>query len=491
MNELKGVRVGLKNALQDKEVWGVSGSSQAATNEAKSEYERATKAFIGSGKKVGKFGEKIEGPGAPRFELSNEKSNTWLSQVGAERAVGKTAALQNWIGATKNYVDMIKSSAGRADVAYDEVGIKSLIDKATRISDDAEKKLALESKVRQAARLDDIGYNMHPGTAGEAMRQVLGNGALGGIAGKVAETAVGGAQTIKATMNLSAIANGTSEATAKSTADIIAMAKTLGRVEGFANKTAKKISSAIDTMISGGDKLGGLVKRYIAPVAADGLHRSFADHPPTFETRQQAYEHRIAQLAKLSSDPVGTATALAEPLQRLRETAPKLVDSVLIKQSQIARYLLANAPKDMTGAKELNPALSKYRPPASDLAAFNRKSEAALNPLVILDKMKRGNLDPDTVETVKALYPKLFAAIQEEIVTKAAQSKKELPYKDQVTIGTLLGIPANPAMSMVQQIQDIYRKQTVAAPTNTGPGPDPSKLAKSAQTTSQRLAAGR
>ena len=420
---ITGLRSALRDNLENEVIWGSAAARQSAFNEASSRLATAEQRLFGKGSKVGEFGKVVVGRGGrPTVEVSSKKINTFLSQTGAARSETAEQALREYIDAAKAFAGQVEQSAGSAGVDYSSDGARSLLEKATKIADEAEKKLALESKVRQAARLDDIGYNMFPGAAGAAMgaamHSVPGAAALG-----LGARAVGGAV-------VDALSAGVNP---------IAAAKTLSRVEGFALGTAKKMAKAIDGMT----KLAETAGQNAADRGALGAVMWVAPHNDDAVTR---FERAKTQVRDIQASGVGQLTAYHAGTAGLEDHAPVTQRAVVDTQMRIGAFLQSKLPSDPFAASTMNPRQSTWRPSDAEMARYQRYHSAATNPLGAIQAAVDGRVSAESIEAVKTLYPGIYNDFRQQLFERVAMKGKPIPRQSAVALSLMFDVPLTPIM---------------------------------------------
>lgn len=419
---VKGLRRQFADHLTDESMWGQAAVRQEAFNEATARLLTAEKNLIGLDGKVGAFGQKVNGKGG-RVEIviNPKKINTFLSQTGADRSELQTTALREYLEAARDFAQQVEQSAGGAEAEFSKAGYDSLLSKTEKIAADAEKKLAMESKVRQAARLDDIGMNMMPGVAGAAMgaamHSIPGAAAIG-VGAKMAGGAVSDA--VRAGSNP------------------IAMAKTLARIEGFALGPAKTMSRAINAMTRGAEAVGeNVVKREVGVAT-----RKIIPDEDSFTRFQRAQ----TQIRDIVGNGSAQMAAYQAGTSRMADHAPKTQMATINKQMEIAQFLAAKLPTNPFAGSTTNPQTARWRPSDSQMAAYERYHRAAVDPVGTIEKACRGVVSKEGVETLKTLYPGIYKDFQKAMFEQVAMSGKPIPRDAAVALSAMFGTPLTPSM---------------------------------------------
>lgn len=416
------LRNSFRDHLEDPDVWGAAAARQTSFNDATSRLLRAEENLFGKGSKAGEFGKvKIGRGGRPVTVVSTKKINTFLSQTGAARSETQEQALREYIEAARAFSSQVEQSAGAAQADFSRAGVDSLLEKTSAIADEAEKKLALESKVRQAARLDDIGMNMFPGTAAAAMGAVAGS-IPGAAAVGLTAKAVGGAVT-----DLLA-----------SRSNPIAMAKTLSRIEGFALGPAKAMARAIESITKAAEATWEtVVKREVGTAAKQIVQE---------EDALTRFNRAQAQVRDAAGNGIGQMAAYQAALAKMGDHAPKTQRALVDLQMRVAGFLQSKLPTNPFAAASTNPRASSWRPSESEMARYNRYHQAATDPMGAIKAAANGRVSPESIETLKTLYPGLYNDFRQQLFERVAMTGKQIPRQSAVALSAMFDLPLTPSM---------------------------------------------
>lgn len=84
------------------------------------------------------------------------------------------------------------------------------------------------------------------------------------------------------------------------------------------------------------------------------------------------------------------------------------------------------------------------QPDKMAMANYTRQIDIAQKPTLVLQHVKDGTLIPQDLKTVQTLYPGLYKSITDKIgaqLVEAKTKKKEIPYKQRMSLSMLLGQP--------------------------------------------------
>lgn len=151
----------------------------------------------------------------------------------------------------------------------------------------------------------------------------------------------------------------------------------------------------------------------------------------------------------------------------LHGTAPMAVGQTAAAVLNAVRFLDSKAPKNpFEGMPEA--VAPKWEPSAADLDRFNRYREAVESPARVLKNMASGYIAPEQVEAIKAVYPAMYADLQQKIGERLMMQKKPLTYQQRTALAAILG-PTALGMSP-QQVQVLQQSQALAWGQQAGQG---------------------
>jgi hypothetical protein len=187
---------------------------------------------------------------------------------------------------------------------------------------------------------------------------------------------------------------------------------------------------------------------------------------------------RIRELQQTMSNPGALESFLDDHLAPIRahnmDLGYQLADHLKARYSFLASKMpFLPQPDPFTGWQP--------EPSEADLSDWGRYVEAAENPLLILDELYSGHLAPETVETVKELYPGLFEAVRQKIIERVIDARTPVQYQDRLNLGQLFDLPLEPtaAPEVVAGLQEMYamqaEEQQASQPRGTPKPPSPTK----------------
>lgn len=174
--------------------------------------------------------------------------------------------------------------------------------------------------------------------------------------------------------------------------------------------------------------------------------------------------NRILALAG-SPDALGAEVEAATG--QLQLAAPKAAAAMQQMNANAIQYLAqkvpANPNQDELGQQ------ADWKPSDAEAAIWKRHLEAARSPMTLLSDFSSGNLAPETVETVKALYPAFYEKSVAAIGQYIAEKQPKMPYARRLQLSVLMQAPIEPSLKQANllALQMTYADAQVAAqPTN-------------------------
>lgn len=307
-----------------------------------------------------------------------------------------------------------------------------------------EKNRALQAKIADvtatptSARLDAIGAArdaLNVPQAGPGMGGLLGDYAVGHVLGAAA-----GVPFL-----------GPAVAAARAVGGVIK------KIGGLNASQAARASQAVDTFLNVGKKVAPRV-----PVMATKVlgSVSYASQPKqqgqaaTPGKLPDLYRERVAEIrshvipgpdGKLEMRPQ-SRDDIAAKLAPIRAANPLLADHIETVHARGVVFLADKAPKkpEPFGMQLGGP--DKWQPSDLEMRTWARYVAAVNDPYGVVERLAHGSVTPEDAETMKTVYPEMYADIQRQIIEKLPTLQKQLPYQKRLAMSVFSGIPVDPAM---------------------------------------------
>lgn len=175
----------------------------------------------------------------------------------------------------------------------------------------------------------------------------------------------------------------------------------------------------------------------------------------TEENNEKAFEKHVKDLTKLQSDPVGLYEKVYDAVgEESAEDLPITTQAMFDTAQRAVAFLDAKIPKDPYN-QGLYP--DKFVPSFAELDKYANYSRAVMKPKTLLKELESGNIKPETVEAVKAVYPRMYESVVTAVSNELLEEKK-IGYDKRIQLGVLFDIPTVKALQpdYLQRIMSNY-----------------------------------
>ena len=136
-----------------------------------------------------------------------------------------------------------------------------------------------------------------------------------------------------------------------------------------------------------------------------------------------------------------------------------------------ANFLLEKAPKNPF-AGQMAALARPWEPSQTALNKWYRYVEAIERPQHIIEELAGGNVMPEHVEAMAAVYPKLLEDLKQRMLSRMSELQDTLPYSKRLALSGFLG-PDILGMTSEQLMLLQGLHQSAQAPRMAGGGPKP------------------
>lgn len=186
--------------------------------------------------------------------------------------------------------------------------------------------------------------------------------------------------------------------------------------------------------------------------------------------RRDSYDRIADRVEEYHRDPTALLEVIEEQTRELRDVAPGVAGVLAGKQAQALAFLASKMPPKLASPTPLQPHLEPQQFVSdADVDRMELYVRAVVDPTVALDDLADGNLRPETVEAVKAVWPAQYRQIQELFTEQLATTTQELPYRAMLQLGMLLDVEAHPTMT--PQFREAMQQLQPAPPPEQAPPP--------------------
>lgn len=420
----RGMYDDLKMHLERADLYGDAGKMQGEVNKAWHNYLNSSSGFRkGFTSKVGQSG------WDPIYRADPGKVRSFVDKMTGASGDLSYKAIQDNTAARQDLVKRIGDFYELGDLAPGAAKSQDALSRLTSTLDEAKNTVGWQNKLR------DMG--------GDDFSTALAGGLSFGPAG----AAVAGAITRP-------------DRIIRTIAGAERVAEKLSKLSGIkhAIDTAeRRIAKSIQTALTVTPKAPLVTSTAGVSLFVEAL----GGKPPKGSDKQDAVRYRVAQVDDLMSDPQGMADRIAANLQGLETHAPAHAAAIATQTAKVMKFLQDKAPRNHS-PDPLQPTIDTgWKPTKSDAEKFARYWQAAMDPGSVIDDIGRGTISPESVETLKELYPRMFETTRQALMASAANIRERVPYAKRIHLGLMFDVPLDPTMrpDFIARTQASYQQQ--------------------------------
>lgn len=241
---------------------------------------------------------------------------------------------------------------------------------------------------------------------------------------------------------------------------------TEGLVASRSAETRNRLNVATTALLEGGAKASRKAASFSAgPAVLLGTQLFPGDGDTTSKDPRKLYEARVDELARAQA-PGAVAAAIGD---RIQTSDPHLHDAIIAQVERGLKFLDGKAPKQ-TLMPGMLPGDGVWHPSKAALEEFGKYVHAVNDPASVLEDLARGHLSIEGAETLRVVYPALFAEAQRMLLEAAPKMQKTMPYPKRVAISIMYQIPIDGSMTP-QHMQFLQPPPTAAVAPMPGAPP--------------------
>lgn len=214
------------------------------------------------------------------------------------------------------------------------------------------------------------------------------------------------------------------------------------RVAVLANQTRDRIARAVDRSLGLLEKAGTRGMRVIPPAAGILSQRIFDDGHPDPKKNAPIQTLAAARMREISA-LVSTPGAIEATVRRelVGVTDPDVIAAAEKARRLMFEYIASVMPK-VPDQGLLNSA--PWEPSPAEAMSFSRSLDAAGDPAGVFERLAntQGLLSLEAAETLRNVYPKLFAQAQQRLLERAAEGNLKVPLRTRVQMAVLFKLPS-------------------------------------------------
>lgn len=167
-------------------------------------------------------------------------------------------------------------------------------------------------------------------------------------------------------------------------------------------------------------------------------HASYREALKTWREQQRQMEELRPRVL---AERLGEATAQFGP------EADGVRSALQQRMVQLAALRRSIMPAPVTQSNSLTPHLNRLDPNPVEMDRFMRLSVVLDDPLVVVERVADGTIQPDEVELMRAAYPATYQAVVGAVMERLTMLHREPSYEHRLALSILLGVPTDPTLS--------------------------------------------
>lgn len=264
-------------------------------------------------------------------------------------------------------------------------------------------------------------------------------------------------------------------------ADVLSRVAKLTEVQQAVARTDARIASGVSKLFSGVIP----TNVQLSPaVTARRVGTYYASEDKRKDFEKTANEIRMAQ-----ASPQITAEKLRKAYSPYALEAPKSTAAAMATTARGVWYLHSKLPPTSTDPYSVTPQFEKPNQMVSDAQVneFMNRVQTFRDPVGVLDLAAKNKATRAHIETMQAIYPKMYEQMKSDATRAATQAKRPLTYQEKIKVGVLYGTPTD--VSMTPQFQKAIQGTFLPThpPQNKVPSGTSLNLAKSTASTMDRV----
>lgn len=226
----------------------------------------------------------------------------------------------------------------------------------------------------------------------------------------------------------------------------------MGRASTFegADAHVDAIDSAISRATTG--LIEGRAER--AAPAASGVFRTAkavatAEH---VDEVRDTYEAKVGLVRQAAEHPE-LAQGIEAHLSGVAQHAPQVAAAAADTAKRATAYLASTAPQ----TRHIDPLRPEESSPPSmgEMSKWLRRVDAVDDPTILFDQVRSLRLDPVTIESVQAVYPRIFQKLQASVRERVTEKPGDLSRAERLSLSPIAGFAltasASPAAAAARQ----------------------------------------
>lgn len=224
--------------------------------------------------------------------------------------------------------------------------------------------------------------------------------------------------------------------------------KGLDRMAENAAKRFKNIDRALESK-------KGVLKSGVGVGRQQFIREKLKLNSDTQESNEKAYEKHLKDLQNLQGDQVNLYERIHDNIgDDAAQFAPMTTMAMFHTTQRAFAFLESKIPKDPYAQGLYQ---DKFTPSFVELDRYANYSQAVMRPKTIFKELEQGQIKPETVEAVRAVYPAVYESAVNAVVKELTGTKK-IDYDKRVQLGILFDVPSVKALQpdYLNRMQQVY-----------------------------------
>ena len=211
------------------------------------------------------------------------------------------------------------------------------------------------------------------------------------------------------------------------------------------------------------NKINKQMRSFVKPAgnAASGVFRGTAaeveeitGRPVKSEKKEKEdFKKKKDEISSLVADPTMMVVRLSENLGELPDAAPNTSFHIGQTVNRAIQYASSKIPRSPMEGMWMT--AEQPEPSNEQMSAFRNVMRAIEDPLVLGDQLANGLIIPETLDTVKNVYPFIFEQMKSELLKQVTSSKAPINFHQQALVSKFVGV-SNPMTRQTAGLQSTW-----------------------------------
>lgn len=198
-----------------------------------------------------------------------------------------------------------------------------------------------------------------------------------------------------------------------------------------------RITKATTQLLETGAKVAGKASDASAGAATVLQHKLFPGGQDSKSKDPVALFHARMDDISRAMAPQAVNQAIAD---RIQTADPRLQDTIAAQYQRAMQFLYSKAPHEVVLPGML-PGDGKWQPSKAQLNEWAKYVHYVSDPASVLEDLAKGIVTLEGAETLRVVYPQLYALAQQTLIKSAPEMQATLPYTKRIAMSIMFGVP--------------------------------------------------